>query len=66
MAEKALRENRKVTQRVVAEETGIPPSSISKYANDTLERIERDTLIALCDYFVCDVGDLLFIDRTAS
>ena len=66
MAEKALRENRKITQQVVAAETGVSQSTLSKYANDSMERIERETLVKLCVYFDCDVGDLLFIDREAA
>lgn len=63
MAQKEVDEGRPITQQVLADETGIPQSTISKLMNERIIRLETKTLLALCDYFHCDVGDLFFIDR---
>lgn len=59
LAEKGHRENRKLTYRVVSEETGLSQGVLVRLNGDSLERVEIHTLEMLCDYFGCGVGDLL-------
>lgn len=63
MAEKRVKANAPFTQEMLAEATGISQSTISKLINHKIIRIETGVIEKLCDYFNCDVGDLLFIDR---
>jgi putative transcriptional regulator len=61
MAEKAQREQRRLTLKRVADETGISYYTLNAIAHDTIREYPRAALSALCDYFACDIGDLLTI-----
>lgn len=48
----------------VARETGLHRNTISLLYKETAQRVDFETLEALCKYFKCGVGDLLeFIDE---
>ena len=59
LAEKELRENRKLTYRVVAKETGLAIGTLTEYMTQRVRRFDKSTLEVLCQYLSCDVGDLL-------
>lgn len=60
IAQKELREKRKITYKVLQDETGLSPVTISKlFRFDGVQRIDRTTMEKLCEFFSCDVGDLL-------
>lgn len=59
LAEKELRENRKLTYRKVAEETGLAIGTLTAYMTQNVNRFDRSTLETLCNYLDCNVGDLL-------
>lgn len=60
MEQKAYRENRKVSFRVVAQEADIPLSVLSEYSANRVKRLDLKTLNKICQYFeVQDIGDLL-------
>ena len=59
IAEKELREKRKLTYRVIAEETGIPISTLTEYMTQRISRFDGPTLERLCDYFKVQPGDIL-------
>jgi putative transcriptional regulator len=59
LAEKELRENRKLTYRTVAAETGLAIDTLTAYMTQRVNRFDKSTLETLCDYLYCDVGDLL-------
>jgi|WetSurMetagenome_2_1015567.scaffolds.fasta_scaffold1215897_1 putative transcriptional regulator len=59
LAEKELRENRKLTYRTVAKETGLAIGTLTAYMTQQVNRFDTSTLETLCDYLGCDVGDLL-------
>lgn len=63
LAEKEVREGRKLTYDVINQETGIHKNALTGYANDTIKRFDRDVIERLCDYFACDIGDLLVLQR---
>lgn len=58
-AEKCFQEGKKLTFRDMAEGTGLPVSVITKYMTDQVARYDGETLAKLCDYFKCEVGDIL-------
>lgn len=66
LAKKERVENRKITRRDVAAETGISLSSIQAYANNTVQRYDADKLAILCDYFDCTISDLLIRENVDS
>ena len=51
---------RRLTYRVVSEETGLSTNTLTNYAGQRVNRFDADTLKSLCDYLVCDIGDLIF------
>lgn len=48
----------KMTQKEVAERTGIRPATIHAYYHETVKRIEVDHIEAFCELFNCQPGDL--------
>ncbi len=59
LAEKELREGRKLTYRTVAKETGLSIDTLTAYMTQRVNRFDKSTLETLCTYLSCDVGDLL-------
>ena len=59
IAEKELREGRKLTYRTIAHETGVSTSTLTAYITQKINRFDALTLEALCRYFACQPGDLL-------
>lgn len=59
LAEKELRESRKLTYRTVAKETGLAIGTLTAYMTQQVDRFDRSTLETFCKYLACDVGDLL-------
>jgi putative transcriptional regulator len=49
---------KKMTQRELAELTGIRPATISAMYHETIKRIEVEQIEKLCDAFQCQPGDL--------
>ncbi len=64
MAQKAQREQRRITLKKVADETGISYYTLNAIAHDTIREYPRVALAELCKYFQCDIGDLLTIVDT--
>lgn len=56
---KEEQEDRKLTYRVIAEETRLSIGTVQRLMNNEFDRVETPTLNALCKFFRCDVGDLL-------
>lgn len=61
LARKQTRERRNITYSMFAEETGVGRSTISAYMNQGITNFNANTLISLCNYFGCKIGDLLEI-----
>ena len=51
-----------LTQKRLARETGLSPTTISQLYQNKFKRVDADTVDTLCDYFNCEVGEL-FIRR---
>ena len=63
LAEKQQREGKRRSLRQVADETGVTPYTIYGFANNTLREYPADAIAKLCDYFGCEVGDLLLLEE---
>lgn len=61
MAQKAQREQRRLTLKRVSDETGISYYTLNAIAHDTIREYPREALARLCEYFSCDIGDLLTV-----
>ena len=50
---------RKIRVADVSRDTGLPRSTVTALYKETAERVELSTIDTLCEYFGCEVGDLL-------
>ncbi|MBI5930205.1 MAG: helix-turn-helix transcriptional regulator [Chloroflexi bacterium] len=61
--EKENRLGHKITYADISAATGIGMSVLSRWVNNKVERFDASTVIRLCQYFECDLSDLLYIDH---
>ena len=54
-----MAENGIKTMTELSEKTGLDKNTISNWYNQKLKRYSTDTLNTLCDFFNCQIGDLL-------
>ncbi|MDM8527623.1 helix-turn-helix transcriptional regulator [Anaerolineales bacterium HSG24] len=47
------------SMQIVAKETGLSPATLYNFENGRTKRVDYNTLASLCQYFGCEVGDLL-------
>jgi putative transcriptional regulator len=59
LAAKSQREGRTISLRELQRDTEVPISTVMGMANNTIKRVPLEELNALCEYFDCDIGDLL-------
>ncbi|RRR75364.1 MAG: XRE family transcriptional regulator [Candidatus Viridilinea halotolerans] len=52
-------EGRSLSYRTIQDECGVSASTISRLANNKMDRFEKDLLNKLCLYFACSVSDIL-------
>jgi putative transcriptional regulator len=58
IADKAFKEDRKITLEEVANATGVHRTTLSKVANQKGYNTTTDVLDKLCDYFGVEVGQV--------
>jgi putative transcriptional regulator len=63
LAEKATRERHGIAINDVQRDTGIAWSTLNSWANIQVTRYDAPVIQALCDYFQCQVGELLVYDK---
>ncbi|MDP9314610.1 MAG: helix-turn-helix transcriptional regulator [Chloroflexota bacterium] len=61
VVQRELRERRRLSIRIITEESGASRSTVERLLNNTIKRVPLDELGALCRYFNCDVGDILYM-----
>ena len=66
LAEKATREQHGIAINDVQRETGIAWSTLNSWANNHVTRYDAPVIGALCEYFDCQVGDLLVFEKENS
>lgn len=59
LAEKSMREKRRISVAEVSRGTGITQRTLMQWAHNTVTRFDAPVISALCAYFNCSVGDLL-------
>lgn len=62
MGEKQMKEARQINASTIARETGLTRQVISKWIRGEVTEYRENMIDALCIYFKCQVGDLLYID----
>lgn len=58
IADKAFKENRRITLEEVAKKSGVHRTTLSKIANKVGYGTTTDVLDSLCEYFDCEVGEI--------
>lgn len=48
---------------VVSRETGISRQALTVWKNQELDGLRRETVETLCEYFNCNIGDLLYLEK---
>ena len=61
VAQKAMKQQQNINLSDVQRETGIAWSTLNSWANNQVTRYDSAILVSLCDYFNCQVGDLLVL-----
>lgn len=62
VAQKSLREKRRIGIRVIVEETGASRSAVQRLLNNTIREVPLDALAALCEWVPCEPGDILRLE----
>jgi putative transcriptional regulator len=63
LAQKATRQQQNITLMDVQRETGIAWSTLNSWANNQVTRYDAPVIMLLCEYFNCQVGDLLVFEK---
>jgi putative transcriptional regulator len=63
LAEKEIKENRRISYDEIKEQTGIAASSISAWATNDIKRYDAKMIEAFCLFFDCEVEDLIVFER---
>mgnify|MGYP000091248215 CR=1 FL=1 len=63
VTEKERQIGRKIKYIEIAEATGVSQGVISRWMNSNIERYDAPVVEALCDYFNCELWDLLYLEE---
>ncbi|MBF2046196.1 helix-turn-helix transcriptional regulator [Leptolyngbya sp. NK1-12] len=55
---RVLMAEKEITQIQLRESLGLGSNTISKLYNNRFDRVDRETIEKLCDYFGVEIGDL--------
>ena len=61
LSEKEKRERRRISLLEIHNQTGLNWRTLQSWSNNTVTRFDSEILIVLCEYFECDLCDLLQI-----
>ena len=54
---------KRLTYEDVTEATGISAATLSRWMSKQVTRFDAETIQALCEYFQCEVGELILLDE---
>lgn len=52
-------EAKNVSKNTICKKLDIPRSNFNRYCRDEFQRIDANMICKLCEYFECEVGDLI-------
>lgn len=65
VAEKEIRDGKRISQREIVEATGLNPNTVSRWMSpEPIKMFSSDTITPLCKYLGCELGELLIVDYT--
>lgn len=50
---------RKISKNMICRDLDIPRANFNRYCRDEFQRIDANLICKLCEYFECEVGDLI-------
>lgn len=53
---------REISKNQICKDLDIPRGNFNRYCRDEFQRIDANLVIKLCDYFNCDIKDLLVLE----
>ena len=53
---------RKISKNQICKDLDIPRGNFNRYCRDEFQRIDANLVVKLCDYFDCDISDLLVLE----
>ncbi|WP_285824927.1 helix-turn-helix domain-containing protein [Schaedlerella arabinosiphila] len=56
-----LLEEKGISKNRICKDLDLPRGNFNKYCRDNFQRIDANLIIRLCDYFGCEISDLLEI-----
>ncbi len=56
-----LLKERGISKNKICKELDIPRPNFNRYCRDEFQRIDANLVVKLCDYFNCDISDLLVL-----
>jgi len=65
LAIKERKEGRSYSRREIVEATGISLTSVQNWALNRVTQFQSEQILAFCNFFECDIQDLLVIDEMA-
>ena len=54
-----LLKEKNISKNTICRDLDLPRGNFNKYCRDQFQRIDASLLCKLCDYFECDIADLL-------
>lgn len=56
-----LLEEKKISKTRICKDLDLQRGNFNRYCRDDFQRVDANLVIKLCDYFGCNIGDLLEI-----
>lgn len=56
-----LLSEQEISKNQICKDLDIPRGNFNRYCRDEFQRIDANLIIKLCDYFKCDIKDLLVL-----
>lgn len=63
IARKQRQTGERITYATIAAATGLSEEAIGKWARNQVTRFDREMIAIFCDYFECELSDLLVYER---
>ena len=57
-----LLEERGISKNQICKDLEIPRGNFNRYCRDEFQRIDANLVIKLCDYFKCEIQDLMVLE----
>ena len=62
VAQKELREKRRIGIRVIVKECGASRTTVERLLNNTIKQVSLDDLASICEWLPCAPGDILRLE----